>query len=968
MAAAGDWQDRAFAEEAVVDIDDVVSVQTLFEPNADFLDTEYIQEAVSDIAHVAHVNDLEQDLVEEGIREDGRHVVSRQHDDDLIEGFGLEPLGEYQETETMTAARLAACEKLLISKEVTYDQQLFHQREQNNLSLAESIDALHVTKAEAEKRLQDQEHWREELKATQQGLEETCAKRFSEIEKLEGDGAVILESISHLQASKTEMDQQIDVARRHVNEMAMQEEILRSAQGAESAVYRSLEAKRARLAEGLKSLLASGAADGGESEREGALIQEVTVLIEQLPGANDDRAERLEELVPRIRALTAKVAELKASEMREAEMVKARRAEHDQLEEQVLELEDKVSERRTQLESCVRNSRTLVAKLTQLMATAEECQKSVEESKALCESVARQSKMAEADITEHRSTLAHYERMTEDLVKRRDAMKEEQANRDGQIRQVLHRSQDLLKQIDAAEKISTDQGVRLKELNDQIDQITSQTKKMDTSKAAKAEQVTLLESKHAEITDELETSKEQVRQQDERVRANRELQESLEQQLQQARSELSVGELRLTESQVGVGRLMADLDIFQKRMRKHEMQSHLSDDQVAAFDRRLTLLQRMQETWELRDKICMNSSRPGEEVEADFEPPPPPDIEDGSGQAPVDVAQYKRLPVAYRALSDYVSSFTAFLHAVVASSLRGGAGKPGSDSPWKASPYIMCGGSGVSADMLKKFGVGAVVNLASGTSEQPRYLKDGADFPSLWVPMSDSLSYDVCEKFQEVHQFIKDQEDRKVLTYVHCCRGVNRSPTMIISYLTWRARQADESAKKQPIDLLLENWEQVAQACGQPYPLNPWFQKQLVIWALNYFDRKRVTSDPAWGPSMFRSRAEYMLRKKYPDAHKKSRDAFASELVYAEGKLPDAFDMATSESVERAVERIQGYMAKRLHKRVAAESSADKRAAAEQSAARSQQPNVSQQPSESPAAEVGWTTGVLNGRTQISID
>merc|ERR1711865_915155 len=112
---------------------------------------------------------------------------------------------------------------------------------------------------------------------------------------------------------------------------------------------------------------------------------------------------------------------------------------------------------------------------------------------------------------------------------------------------------------------------------------------------------------------------------------------------------------------------------------------------------------------------------------------------------------------------------------------------------------------------------------------------------------------------------------------------------------------------------------------------------------------KRVASDPAWAPSMFRGRAEYMLRKRFPKSHWKSRDALASDIVYAEGKHPEAFDMQTPEAVASVEERIQSYVSQRLQKRVAAESSAAR-------------------PCASHGAETGWSVGLLKNQTQIAID
>lgn len=66
----------------------------------------------------------------------------------------------------------------------------------------------------------------------------------------------------------------------------------------------------------------------------------------------------------------------------------------------------------------------------------------------------------------------------------------------------------------------------------------------------------------------------------------------------------------------------------------------------------------------------------------------------------------------------------------------------------------------------------------------PEYFKPELTYKTLWL--RDTPSEDITSVLYDVFDYFEEVRERKGRVFVHCCRGVSRSSSLVIAYLMWR--------------------------------------------------------------------------------------------------------------------------------------------------------------------------------------
>ncbi|KAL5577607.1 hypothetical protein UlMin_019306 [Ulmus minor] len=102
----------------------------------------------------------------------------------------------------------------------------------------------------------------------------------------------------------------------------------------------------------------------------------------------------------------------------------------------------------------------------------------------------------------------------------------------------------------------------------------------------------------------------------------------------------------------------------------------------------------------------------------------------------------------------------------------------------KVTKHIYVGGDAVARDrdILKQNGITHILNCVGFVC--PEYFKADFVYRSLWL--KDSPSEDITSILYNVFDYFEDVREQNGRVFVHCCRGVSRSTSLVIGYLMWR--------------------------------------------------------------------------------------------------------------------------------------------------------------------------------------
>lgn len=152
-------------------------------------------------------------------------------------------------------------------------------------------------------------------------------------------------------------------------------------------------------------------------------------------------------------------------------------------------------------------------------------------------------------------------------------------------------------------------------------------------------------------------------------------------------------------------------------------------------------------------------------------------------------------------------------------SLSGGSGSRHGDSGATCSrvtDFLFVGGAGAAKDRdaLREAGVTHIINCAATVA--PDFFPD--DFLYYNIRLRDHSSQDIARHFYNVFDFIEKARRRGGRVFVHCVKGISRSPTMAIAYLMWYKRIGMYKA----LDLLRQARPVVDPNAGFIFQLTEW--------------------------------------------------------------------------------------------------------------------------------------------------
>ncbi|XP_071688622.1 protein-tyrosine-phosphatase MKP1-like [Rutidosis leptorrhynchoides] len=96
-------------------------------------------------------------------------------------------------------------------------------------------------------------------------------------------------------------------------------------------------------------------------------------------------------------------------------------------------------------------------------------------------------------------------------------------------------------------------------------------------------------------------------------------------------------------------------------------------------------------------------------------------------------------------------------------------------------------------DVLRENGITHVLNCVGFVC--PEYFKKDLEYKTLWL--QDTPSEDITSILYDVFDYFEDVREQKGRIFVHCCKGVSRSTSLVIAYLMWVQRFSFEEALQQ---------------------------------------------------------------------------------------------------------------------------------------------------------------------------
>ncbi|WOL01951.1 hypothetical protein Cni_G10670 [Canna indica] len=110
----------------------------------------------------------------------------------------------------------------------------------------------------------------------------------------------------------------------------------------------------------------------------------------------------------------------------------------------------------------------------------------------------------------------------------------------------------------------------------------------------------------------------------------------------------------------------------------------------------------------------------------------------------------------------------------------------------KVADHIYLGGDFVAKnrEILRQHGITHVLNCVGFVC--PEYFKSDLVYRTLWL--QDSPSEDITSILYDVFDYFEDVRQQKGRVFVHCCKGVSRSTSLVIAYLMWREGQSFDDA------------------------------------------------------------------------------------------------------------------------------------------------------------------------------
>lgn len=135
----------------------------------------------------------------------------------------------------------------------------------------------------------------------------------------------------------------------------------------------------------------------------------------------------------------------------------------------------------------------------------------------------------------------------------------------------------------------------------------------------------------------------------------------------------------------------------------------------------------------------------------------------------------------------------------------------------RVNDYLYVGGIGAARNRSDLLGLGIthVVNCA-GTATENLFPKD---FCYYTLRLNDHNSQDITRHFYNVFDFIESAKKQNGKVFIHCMKGISRSPSMAIAYIIWKHGLTFD-----------ESFQRLKQIRGIVNP-NPGFVFQMSEWA-----------------------------------------------------------------------------------------------------------------------------------------